>query len=110
MADRREAVNPNRTRFFRPGGAQSAGAEPSHRSARQRLGEQHGEVLKAVVNELTVAGGQWLSCLGEPGAIVAGKSERAQQAGDKRFADAAASHRLRQPGSLSTVRVAQDKG
>ena len=45
-------------------------------------------LLKAVVNEPIVAGGQWLSFLTEIGRIGAGQSDRAQQAGDKRFADA----------------------
>jgi polyhydroxyalkanoate synthase subunit PhaC len=45
-------------------------------------------LLKAVVNEPMVAGGQWLSFLGELGRIGAGQSDRVQQAGDKRFADA----------------------
>jgi len=35
-----------------------------------------------------VAAEQWLSFLGELGSIVAGKSERAPQAGDRRFSDA----------------------
>ena len=46
-------------------------------------------LMKAMVNEPIVAGGQWLSFLGELGKIGAGQSDRAQQAGDKRFADAA---------------------
>ena len=45
-------------------------------------------LLKAMVNEPTVAGGQWLSFLSEIGRIGAGQSDRIQQAGDKRFADA----------------------
>jgi polyhydroxyalkanoate synthase subunit PhaC len=45
-------------------------------------------LMKAMVNEPIVAGGQWLSFLGELGKIGAGQSDRAQQAGDKRFADA----------------------
>src|ERR1700693_1454596 len=45
-------------------------------------------LLKAVVNEPIVAGGQWLSFLTEIGRIGAGQSDRVQQAGDKRFADA----------------------
>ena len=45
-------------------------------------------LLKAMVNEPTVAGGQWLSFLSEIGRIGAGQSDRVQQAGDKRFADA----------------------
>ena len=40
-----------------------------------------------MVNEPKVAAEQWLSLLGELGAIVGGKSERAPKAGDKRFAD-----------------------
>src|ERR1700729_2679803 len=47
-----------------------------------------GILFKAVVNEPKVATEQWLSFLGEVGAIVAGKSERAPRAGDKRFTDA----------------------
>ncbi len=45
-------------------------------------------LLKAMVNEPTVAGGQWLSFLSEIGRIGAGQSDRIQPAGDKRFADA----------------------
>jgi polyhydroxyalkanoate synthase subunit PhaC len=45
-------------------------------------------LMKAMVNEPIVAGGQWLSFLGELGKIGAGQSERGQQPGDKRFADA----------------------
>ena len=45
-------------------------------------------LLKAMVNEPTVAGGQWLSFLSEIGRIGAGQSDRVQPAGDKRFADA----------------------
>src|ERR1700722_12464972 len=45
-------------------------------------------LLKAMVNEPTVAGGQWLSFLGEIGRIGAGQSDRVQPPGDKRFADA----------------------
>ena len=44
--------------------------------------------LKAVVNEPTVAAGQWLSFLSEIGRIGVGQSNRVQQVGDKRFADA----------------------
>jgi polyhydroxyalkanoate synthase len=45
-------------------------------------------LFKALVNEPKVATEQWLSFVGELGAIVAGKSERAPKAGDKRFSDA----------------------
>src|SRR5271156_16170 len=45
-------------------------------------------LLKAVVNEPTVAAGQWLSFIGELGSIGAGRSDRTQAPGDKRFADA----------------------
>ncbi len=45
-------------------------------------------LLKALVNEPAIAGGQWMSFLGELGTIGAGQSDRAQQSGDKRFADA----------------------
>ena len=44
-------------------------------------------LLKAVINEPTVATSQWLSFLGELGRIGVGESDRAPQAGDKRFAD-----------------------
>jgi polyhydroxyalkanoate synthase len=47
-----------------------------------------GILMKAMVNEPIVAGGQWLSFFGELGKIGAGQSDRVQQAGDKRFADA----------------------
>jgi polyhydroxyalkanoate synthase len=55
----------------------------------QDLVESAGVLLKAIVNEPKVAVEQWLSFLGELGAIVAGKSERAPPAGDRRFSDAA---------------------
>src|ERR1700751_2085221 len=45
-------------------------------------------LMKAMVNEPIVASGQWLSFLGELGKIGAGQSQRGQQPGDKRFADA----------------------
>jgi polyhydroxyalkanoate synthase len=45
-------------------------------------------LLKAMANEPVVAGGQWMSFLGELGSIAAGQSERIQQSGDKRFSDA----------------------
>jgi polyhydroxyalkanoate synthase subunit PhaC len=47
-----------------------------------------GTLFKAIVNEPKVAAEQWLSFLGELGSILAGKSERAPQAGDRRFSDA----------------------
>ena len=54
----------------------------------QDLIDSAGILFKAVVNEPKVAAEQWLSFLGELGSIVAGKSERAPQAGDRRFSDA----------------------
>jgi polyhydroxyalkanoate synthase subunit PhaC len=54
----------------------------------QDLIDSAGVLFKAVVNEPKVATEQWLSFLGELGSIVAGKSERAPKAGDKRFIDA----------------------
>jgi hypothetical protein len=39
-------------------------------------------LLRAVVNEPTIAGGQWLSFLGEPGRICAGESDRASRPND----------------------------
>jgi poly[(R)-3-hydroxyalkanoate] polymerase subunit PhaC len=47
-----------------------------------------GVLFKALFNEPKVATEQWLSFLAELGSIVAGKSERAPQAGDRRFSDA----------------------
>ena len=52
------------------------------------LAESAGVLFKAIVNEPKVAAEQWLSFLGELGSIVAGKSERVPQAGDRRFSDA----------------------
>lgn len=54
----------------------------------QDLVESAGVLFKAMVNEPKVAAEQWLSFLGELGSIAAGKSERAPQAGDRRFSDA----------------------
>lgn len=44
-------------------------------------------LFKALVNEPKAATEQWLSFIGELGSIVAGKSERAPKAGDRRFSD-----------------------
>ena len=46
-----------------------------------------GILFKAMLNEPKVAVAQWLSFLGELSEIVNGKSDRAPQPGDKRFAD-----------------------
>jgi polyhydroxyalkanoate synthase len=54
----------------------------------QDLVESAGVLFKAIVNEPKVATEQWLSFLGELGSIVAGKSERAPKASDRRFSDA----------------------
>jgi polyhydroxyalkanoate synthase len=54
----------------------------------QDLADSAGILFKAAVNEPKVAAEQWLSLLGELGSIVAGKSKRAPQAGDRRFSDA----------------------
>jgi polyhydroxyalkanoate synthase subunit PhaC len=51
------------------------------------LAESAGILFKAVMNEPKVATEQWLSFVGELGAIAAGKSERAPKPGDKRFSD-----------------------
>ena len=48
-----------------------------------------GIFFKAMVNEPRVAADQWLSFVGELTDIASGKSDRAPQAGDRRFADAA---------------------
>ena len=53
----------------------------------QDLVESAGFLFKAVMNEPKVATEQWLSFVGELGSIVAGKSERAPKAGDRRFSD-----------------------
>src|ERR1700674_2754792 len=55
----------------------------------QDLADSAGVLFKAIVNEPKVAAEQWLSLLGELGAIAGGKSERAPKAGDKRFSDPA---------------------
>jgi polyhydroxyalkanoate synthase subunit PhaC len=54
----------------------------------QDLLDSAGTLFKAIVNEPKVATEQWLAFLGELGSIVAGKSERAPKAGDRRFSDA----------------------
>jgi polyhydroxyalkanoate synthase len=51
------------------------------------LVESAGILFKAIMNEPKVATEQWLSFVGELGSIVAGKSERAPKAGDRRFSD-----------------------
>jgi polyhydroxyalkanoate synthase len=53
------------------------------------LVDSAGILLRAIVNEPKVAAEQWLFFLGELGSIVAGKSERAPKAGDRRFSDSA---------------------
>src|ERR1700681_1802124 len=54
----------------------------------QDLADSAGVLFKAIVNEPKVAAEQWLSFLGELGSIVAGKSERVPESGDRRFSDA----------------------
>jgi polyhydroxyalkanoate synthase subunit PhaC len=44
-------------------------------------------LFRAVINEPKVATEQWISFLGEMGAILTGQSERAPKAGDRRFSD-----------------------
>src|SRR5258706_14563971 len=51
----------------------------------QDLVDSAGILFKAIVNEPKAAAEQWFSFLGELGSIVAGKSERAPQAGRRRF-------------------------
>ena len=53
----------------------------------QDLVDSAGILFKAIINEPKVATEQWLAFVGELGSIVAGKSERAPKAGDKRFSD-----------------------
>jgi polyhydroxyalkanoate synthase len=53
------------------------------------LVDSAGILLRAIVTEPKVAAEQWLFFLGELGSIVAGKSERAPKAGDRRFSDPA---------------------
>ena len=55
----------------------------------QDLVDSAGVLFKAMVNEPKAAAEQWLSLLGELGAIAGGKSERVPKAGDKRFSDPA---------------------
>jgi polyhydroxyalkanoate synthase len=53
----------------------------------QDLLESAGILFKAVTNEPRVATEQWLSFVGELGSIMAGRSERKPNAGDRRFSD-----------------------
>jgi polyhydroxyalkanoate synthase len=53
----------------------------------QDLFDSAGILFKAIVNEPKAATEQWLSLLGELGAIAGGKSERMPKTGDKRFSD-----------------------
>jgi polyhydroxyalkanoate synthase len=55
----------------------------------QDLADSAGTLLNAVVSQPVVAAEQWLFFLGELASIVAGTSERAPQAGDRRFSDSA---------------------
>src|SRR5882757_765308 len=55
----------------------------------QDLVDSAGILFRAVTNEPRVATEQWLSFVGELGSILAGKSERAPKAGDRRFSDPA---------------------
>ena len=68
----------------------------------QDLADSAGVLFKAIVNEPKVAAEQWLSFLGELGSIVAGKSERAPQAGDRRFSDATWNESALHGGMLKT--------
>jgi polyhydroxyalkanoate synthase len=61
-----------------------------------------GVLFKAIVNEPKVAAEQWLSFLGELGSIVAGKSERAPRAGDRRFSDGTWNESALHGGMLKT--------
>ena len=53
----------------------------------QDLADSARTLFTAVFNQPKVAAEQWLSFLGELGAIMVGKSERAPKAGDRRFSD-----------------------
>jgi polyhydroxyalkanoate synthase subunit PhaC len=53
----------------------------------QDLLDSAGTLFKAMLHEPSVAASAWLSFLGELGEIISGKSDRAPQAGDKRFGD-----------------------
>jgi polyhydroxyalkanoate synthase len=53
----------------------------------QDLADSASIIFKAVMNEPKVAAEQWFSFIGELGSIMAGKSGRAPNAGDKRFSD-----------------------
>jgi polyhydroxyalkanoate synthase subunit PhaC len=55
----------------------------------QDLVDSAGILFRAVINEPKVATEQWISLLGEMGAILTGQSERAPKAGDRRFSDPA---------------------
>jgi polyhydroxyalkanoate synthase len=55
----------------------------------QDLVDSAGILFRAVINEPKVATEQWISFLGEMGAILTGQSERAPKAGDRRFSDPA---------------------
>ena len=55
----------------------------------QDLVDSAGILFRAVINEPKVAAEQWISFLGEMGAILTGQSERAPKAGDRRFSDPA---------------------
>jgi polyhydroxyalkanoate synthase len=68
----------------------------------QDLVDSAGILFKAIVNEPKVAAEQWFSFLGELGSIVAGKSERAPQAGDRRFSDASWKESTLHSGMLKT--------
>ena len=54
----------------------------------QDLADSASVLFKALINEPKVATEQWFSFLGEMSSIAAGKSDRAPENGDKRFADA----------------------
>jgi polyhydroxyalkanoate synthase len=53
----------------------------------QDLVDSANMLFRAIINEPKVTTEQWLSFVGELGAIVAGKSQRAPKAGDRRFSD-----------------------
>ena len=56
---------------------------------RKDLLDSAGIFFKAMISEPQVAADKWLSFVGELTDVVSGKSERAPQSGDKRFADPA---------------------
>jgi polyhydroxyalkanoate synthase subunit PhaC len=88
MAERPESGEPQSDSLSEQAARNTLALNPLVGLSGKDLMESAAILLRAVVNEPTVAAGEWLSFVGELGSIGAGRSERTQAPSDKRFADA----------------------